>query len=314
VEIALSYEPLKYPDGKQIPAEVRFTIDGDDPTAANGTLYKRGRPIVLAEEGTHTVKARVISIDGNHIGNVYHETYTIQKDGEIGKKGQNHSGTVIGGMVTFSKPSGQYPETIELVVAFESLKYSSGEVIDSELYYSIGPGAPVKVDGQRYSSVKLELNREGTYPIKARLLSKDGKYKGSEYTQVYTIIKPGIVTVYQFDRLSKDTQKDISSKTEKIVIGVERVEDVRKSNNNEKAKILLFISPDGSVKIEKNEHISGIVVDPPEKLTAIKDALEKKLKFLPPTDAGGKSVKAKIWIEFNKVGKNNNQCAFNKSA
>jgi protein phosphatase len=301
VEIALSYELLKDPDGKQIPAEVRFTIDGDEPTAANGTLYKRGRPIVLAEVGNHTVKARVISIDGNRMGIVYHETYSIQKDV-----------AVIGGKVTFSRPGGQYTEAIEVLVAFESLRYSNGEPIDSDLYYSTGPGAPVKVDGQRYSSVKLEFNKEGTYPIKARVISKDGKYRGSEYTQVYTIIKPGIGTVYQFDRLSKDTQKDISSKTEKIVIEVDGVSEVRKVQEDENVKILLSLSPDGAGSAET---ITGIFVKPPEKLADIKLALDKKiteLKFFPPTDPGGKSVQVKMWMGFSDVNKKENKISFNR--
>jgi len=184
VEVPLAYKTLRFAHGKAIPAEIYFTINGDDPTRRNGTLYKDGAPIKLTREGKYTIKARVFSRDGKYKGaKVFFQTYTIQKTVQ-------ETVTVLGGKIRFTVPSGENRAAVRVVMEFESLRLvgRTGNVVDSEIYYTLDGSEPAKATGKRYKQGEiLEFKQEGIYPVKARVISKDGKYMGMSYSQTYFI-------------------------------------------------------------------------------------------------------------------------------
>jgi hypothetical protein len=78
VKIGIRYKKLRWSKNEIIESKVYYTTDGSDPTKDWGQLYIKGNPIEFKELGTHILKARVISDDGNHMGKVKTGIFTIK--------------------------------------------------------------------------------------------------------------------------------------------------------------------------------------------------------------------------------------------
>jgi len=312
VEVPLAYKTLRFANGNAIFGEIYYTTDGDDPTRTNGTLYKEGVPVKLTGEGKYTIKAKVFSRDGKYEGAVYSQTYTIKKD------------TVVGGKISFTKPGGEYKESVQIQLGYESLRLSSGNAINSDVYYTLDGSEPKRGNGKKCKIGDIIIIRkEGTNEIKARVISRVGKYEGTVYSQIY-VIQPSEkqnlpqnrsansqsadqqtsdeqnkgTLITDFDRLDPIFKEDIERKLERIIVIVDGVQNINKKN--EVVKMEIAISKTGMARLLD---LSRLDVEPADKLTEIKSQLDEKIQrihFTSPS-INGKPVDIRAAIFFKHV-------------
>jgi hypothetical protein len=118
---------------------------------------------------------------------------------------------------------------------------------------------------------------------------------GNKSTQ-QSITTQGFVT--NLDTLDPQSRDEIRNRTEKIIIDVPGIYSIKSDG----AKIRISISYLGEVKLLE---VTGIIVEPVEKLSDLRSALEKKfeeIKFSNPT-IDSNMVELKIWLEFRKISK-----------
>ncbi len=153
------------------------------------------------------------------------------------------------------------------------------------------PNYPVQVKAD-------DNNKTEGWEEKIASKPNENKYSGGDKS------KPEIITIESLNQLDPDCRENIIRNTDFIRIEANEVENVKKKTGIEIIEILIFISNKGEGHIM---NISGIEVEPENKLKEVKASLERAVqekKFLPPS-IGGRRVNAKILIQFIKVKKFN---------
>jgi hypothetical protein len=222
-----------------------------------------------------------------------------------------------GGAITFTPNGGEYNKPVKVTLSFEPLKSSRGDVIDADIYFTNNGIEPTRERGMLYNPEEtIAFSGEGQFILKARLISRMGKYEGPVYFQAY-IIKPYIAlpiksqentlpvesaakespgTVTNIQLLDFTTRDEIDRKTRSMwfmVEGIQRLEG--------ELKVHLFISRLGSAEVRD---ISGYKVEPKDKGSELKTRLDRKIRnigFSPPLSKEN-PVEVYIWIEFKNIG------------
>jgi hypothetical protein len=241
----------------------------------------------------------------------------------------NYNPAVQGGAITFTPNGGEYNKPVKVRLDFEPLKSSRGDDIEADIYYTNNGAEPTK-NSMLYSPGQvINIIGEEELTIKARLISRIGKYMGPVYSQSYAIKAGGIVqtppvtktsqvtgtarttrepesqtvvpvspsVITDIGALDTSTQEDIDQKTRRILIKASGIENVTGST----IKIQISISQIGTAKLLA---ITGFEVEPKEKMAVIRSLLEKRIqevKFSPPL-LNGNAVDANIRVEFNNFG------------
>lgn len=109
------------------------------------------------------------------------------------------------------------------------------------------------------------------------------------------------------NQLDTQSQTEINAKTEKITVDIPGITSYKK----ETVKMRISISSLGDARLLD---ITGLSVEPPDKLAEIKTLLDQKLKSagFPPPTVDGNMVDIKIWLEFKKISKFKDKIIFEK--
>lgn len=257
-----------------------------------------------------------------------------------------------GGDIRFNLDGGEYTGRVRIQLSADPLKSSRGDIIASDIYYTFNGNLPTKINGKRYSRGGIYLSREGTFTLKARLLSRAGEYEGGVYSREYTVqpvtpqvasvqipgsqSNPGQVspnsttesksaanivqtatappnpppgtwdtppvnnTITDFESLDTNTKDEILENMNRIIL--EEVVGIANIKKTGDLKILIAVSKKGKGILVD---ISGLVVEPADKMGEIKSALNQRIAdiaFNPPT-MGENPVDVETWLAFKKVAK-----------
>jgi protein phosphatase len=194
VQVRLSFKPIISSKGYKVDADIYYTLDGTDPTKTNGEKYIEDKPIPIDNDGENILKARLFprTRNGKYEGQLHTRSYTIQPL------------KIVGGNIRFSKKGGRYEEPVKIWLSYDPLKFSNGNGIPADVYYTLDGSDPTKYSGELYvRGDPIELKKESAYIVKARVISKDGEHRGRHYSQSYTIIltkkRPIICNCNQLD-------------------------------------------------------------------------------------------------------------------
>lgn len=223
---------------------------------------------------------------------------------------------IQGGEITFDIPgrTSNKPLTIRLTAQPLAVR---GEQVPSDIFYSLDGSEPTKEKGIKFeNSDAIVLKDFKNYILKAKVFSKVGKYESKIYSQSYNITplkeKHWYPTISKFRQLDRGSRMNIFQNTRNIDIDLQGIQKIKPIKNG-KIEMRIFISSDGDAKVIT---ISGLDVMPREKLIGVKSALIKKInaiKFAPPiTNGSRKNVNVKLWINFEKVDKNENKIVFQR--
>ncbi|MGE5341126.1 MAG: hypothetical protein ACM3SY_06555 [Candidatus Omnitrophota bacterium] len=246
-----------------------------------------------------------------------------------------------GGEIRFQPEGGTYKKSLYIRLSYSPLKSLKGEVILSDICYTLDGSEPTRTHGRKCSrGQSILFSKEGIFTLKARLISKVGLYQGEVYSRTYTIRleeekaptplqpvaslpdkaqpQPAANTpatnppnqesptsqpsnvVTNLNRLDPDSQEVINDKTKKIIIENPGILNIKKSDDV--VKMRLTITDMGNANLSD---ISGISVEPADKLSDIKSSLCQKIQGItfPPPTIDLNPVEVRIWLEFNKIAK-----------
>jgi serine/threonine protein phosphatase PrpC len=97
---------------------------------------------------------------------------------------------VKGGVIHFIKQRSSYPDKVMVRLSYEPLRLLQGGVIDSDIYYTLDGSNPSKNNSRSRIYMIGELIgfvKVASYTLKARVISKGGRYKGGIYSKTYVI-------------------------------------------------------------------------------------------------------------------------------
>jgi len=266
--------------------------------------------------------------------------------GEGGQDGGDSKPPSKGGNIEFQPEGGTYTGAVYVRLVPGSLKSIKGDFIDSYVCYTLDGSEPSRLNGIKYPrGMSISISRQGTVTLKARLISKVGKYEGNVYSRYYVIRMDNVQTtptsttftqpvvtqptassstpdlsipsdantqgqgvVTDLDLLDQSTRDEISLKTEKVIIDAPGITNVKLEGV---VRMQLTISNMGKARVSD---IYGFSVEPVYKLSEIKSSLEQKfqnVKFSPPTIESN-PVEVKLWLEFTKIARFYEKVIFEK--
>ncbi len=231
-----------------------------------------------------------------------------------------------GGSVIFRPSGGQHPGGVQVELKTLSLVSQRGDKIPTTTHYTINGGEPTK-SSPEYRG-KIALSGIGkSFVIRAKAFSTIGSYEAQRsFLQRYTIVKrrPAVFTQTNHRQLHPRTRTEIFDQTKKILINIaqnrvvvynnrQRVYgDVIKSFQCRGARMLLSINPQGQADLSQVK-FSGMKVVPSDIEQIIRRSLAERIsrmKFSPPLNLRGNSVRVKIWIDFKKVARKESKIIF----